>query len=146
MSMADRIAVMESGQVVQVATPVELYKRPANAFVADFIGTSNLFPGTLGSDGFHLENGPKVACALEAEGSVPLLLVLRPEEIVPDDGGFLEGSVRSTNFRGSTCLVAADCGMDVLVKYLVSNQSVPTVGERVRVSWAPDAGLLVADG
>ena len=49
MSIADRIALMDKGEVVQVATPVEMYSAPKTKFVADFIGTSNLFAGTLGA-------------------------------------------------------------------------------------------------
>jgi len=88
MSMADRIAVLAAGRVQQVATPLELYRQPANLFVADFIGTSNLLPGP--GDGEHL--------------------VVRPEAVrlVAPGEGRLEGTVADTQFQGGTSSVAVD--------------------------------------
>ncbi|MEI5672865.1 MULTISPECIES: ABC transporter ATP-binding protein [unclassified Nocardioides] len=88
MSMADRIAVLAEGRVQQVATPLELYRNPANLFVADFIGTSNLLPGP--STGQHL--------------------VVRPEDVrlVAPGAGRLDGTVADTQFQGGTSTVAVD--------------------------------------
>ena len=88
MSMADRIAVLAAGRVQQVATPLELYRQPANLFVADFIGTSNLLPGP--GAGEHL--------------------VVRPEAVrlVAPGEGRLEGTVADTQFQGGTSSVAVD--------------------------------------
>lgn len=142
MSMADRIAVMDQGEVVQVASPVELYKNPANAFVADFIGTSTLLPGRLSGGSLTLANGVSVPCGLQGPNESDVLVMLRPEDIVTGAGQPLSGTVISTNFYGPNCLVIAECGVGVPIKYLVSNQEVPRVGDATAIGWAADAGVL----
>jgi iron(III) transport system ATP-binding protein len=96
LSIADRIALLEAGRVVQVGTPRELYTRPANAFVAEFLGQANLIPGTLlergpahSSGSVALERlrvdtplGPLVALSdALPEGASRLLLSIRPEQL-----------------------------------------------------------------
>jgi spermidine/putrescine transport system ATP-binding protein/putrescine transport system ATP-binding protein len=142
MSMADRIAVMDRGQVVQVASPVELYKNPANAFVADFIGTSTLLSGRLEGGVLHLPTGVQVPCSLAGGDQDTAVVMLRPEDITVDNAGLLRGTVISTNFYGPNCLVVADCGLGVPVKYLVGNTEVPAVGDHTAIGWASDAGVL----
>ncbi len=143
MSMADRIAVMDGGRVVQVATPVELYKNPANAFVADFIGTSTLLHGRIDAGALTLSNGVKVPCSLPAPDGGVAAVMLRPEDIAVDPAGPVTGTVIGTNFYGPSCLVVANCGLDVPVKYLVSNAEVPQVGDPTSLRWASDAGVIV---
>ena len=60
MSMADRIAVMNVGRIEQLASPAELYERPATRFVADFIGSTNLLDGTVADGGIGLATGTRV--------------------------------------------------------------------------------------
>lgn len=145
MSMADRIAVMDEGRVVQVATPTELYRQPSNSFVADFIGTSTLLRGHLSGGYFCLENGVEVACSLPASGDGRSWLMLRPEDITATPSGTFSGTVVSTNFFGPNCLVVADCGLGVPVKYLVGNSDVPHVGDPTAISWPKDAGVIVRE-
>lgn len=101
MTMADRIAVMAEGRIQQVGTPVEIYKRPASRFVADFIGESNFIerralPPELGGD--------------DKAGVV----MVRPESILVSDGDeapqhALTGVLRQTAFLGSYTRVALHC-------------------------------------
>ncbi len=88
LTMSDRIAVFHHGRVQQLATPAELYERPANAFVASFIGENNRFNGTLAArDGtacrVRLSGGEEVAAAIEADLAVgaPVVLSVRPERV-----------------------------------------------------------------
>jgi len=143
MSMADRIAVMDQGRVEQVATPVELYKNPGNPFVANFIGTSTLLRGHLSSGRLHLTNGVKVPCSLPSVDGAEIWLMLRPEDISQTPAGAITGTVISTNFYGPNCLVVAECGLEIPVKYLVGNAEVPRVGDATKISWAGDTGVVV---
>ena len=94
MSMADRIAVMSEGTVQQVATPVEMYQRPSNMFVADFIGTSNRFEGIPKDQGIDVP-GLGVLPGTAPRGLVGKVnLVVRPEDVrVVASGGVLTGTV-----------------------------------------------------
>jgi spermidine/putrescine ABC transporter ATP-binding subunit len=146
MSMADRIAVMDEGKVVQVATPLELYKNPTNAFVADFIGTSTLLHGQIRAGKLVLDSGHQVPCSLSAAENIKVAVMLRPEDITVDPSGAISGVVVGTNFYGPNCLVAADCGLGVPVKYLVPNSAVPRVGDSTSVRWDHSAGVVVREG
>src|SRR5678815_5380001 len=83
LTMSDRIAVMNAGQVEQLGTPEELYERPASRFVADFIGTTNLLRATVDTDGHaRLESGEPVA--IHHNGHAPgtsIEISVRPESI-----------------------------------------------------------------
>ncbi|MCJ2073721.1 ABC transporter ATP-binding protein [Methylobacterium sp. J-030] len=106
MMLADRIGVMEAGRLVQIGPPTELYRRPANRYVAGLLGDVNLIPGQLGSD----EAG-EVRTVATAHGSVrgivaPLLaagaavvVAVRPEDLVLGDAG-LPVTVTETTFLG----------------------------------------------
>jgi spermidine/putrescine transport system ATP-binding protein/putrescine transport system ATP-binding protein len=112
MSMADRIAVMADGRVQQVASPIELYRQPVNHFVADFVGTSNLFIGQLEGGTFQsTELG-----ALPGRGargrSGSAYLVIRPEDVRLTAGAEADGPVRGVvsdvQFKGGSSHVAVD--------------------------------------
>lgn len=125
MSMADRIAVLAAGRVQQVATPLELYRSPANLFVADFIGTSNQLPGPAGGE--HL--------------------VVRPEDVrlVAPGAGRLDGVVADTQFQGGTTTVAVDVP-DRERPFLVtqSGASDAVRGSAVGLAW--EHAVVVRDG
>ena len=92
MTMADRIVVMNGGIIEQIGTPLELYDRPANTFVAEFIGSPamNLIDGTVKGGRFVTPEGTKVALAdggTAAEG-MPVRLGIRPEDFTIDPAGF----------------------------------------------------------
>ncbi len=117
MSMADRIAVMADGRVQQVASPFELYRHPANLFVADFIGTSNRIGGRLDGATFLADRfGPLPTGDRErATVTGPAHLVVRPEEVrlVAPGTGSLDGGVVETQFQGGSSTVVVDvAGMD----------------------------------
>jgi spermidine/putrescine transport system ATP-binding protein/putrescine transport system ATP-binding protein len=143
LSMADRVAVMEGGRVQQVATPEELYQRPANRFVAEFIGQSNLFEGTATAGGLAV--GDRVLPG-HGEGRY---LVVRPEEMRIADTGVLAGTVLETQFTGGTSTIAVApsgvatvSGQPVLVRQ--PGFSHVERGAEVSLTWDPATAVLVS--
>jgi ABC-type Fe3+/spermidine/putrescine transport system ATPase subunit len=145
LSMSDRVAVMDGGRIQQVAAPEELYARPANRFVAEFIGQSNVFEGEPAPGGLSL--GGRL---LPGTGS-GRYLVVRPEQVRLTPGGVpgaVTGTVLETQFAGgmSTIVVTPDdvataAGQPVLVR-----QPGPTGLERgadVSLAWDADTAVLV---
>lgn len=146
--MADRIAVLADGRVQQVASPQDLYRRPANLFVADFVGTSNRIPGRL-EDGRLVS--PELGTLPAGGATAPLgdcHLVVRPEEVrlaTGDDApGALRGRVADVQFKGGSSHVAVDVpGLDR--PFLVSVAGVSTVGRGDAVSLDWDTAVVVRD-
>ncbi|MCB0908421.1 MAG: ABC transporter ATP-binding protein [Nocardioidaceae bacterium] len=143
LSMADRVAVMDHGRVQQVATPEELYVRPANRFVAEFIGKSNLFEGVATAGG--LKVGERTLPG-HGEGR---FLVVRPEQMRISDAGVVSGTVLETQFAGGTSTIAVaprDVATASGQPLLVTQPGFPTVerGAEVSLSWDPAMGVLVS--
>lgn len=109
--MADRIAVMADGRVQQIASPVELYRRPSNLFVADFIGTSNLFGGTVVEGGVQVDQiGLLPGSPIDPTHNGSGHLVVRPEDtrLVAKEQGRLCGRVLETQFYGGLSTFAIE--------------------------------------
>jgi multiple sugar transport system ATP-binding protein len=150
MTMADRIAVMDHGVLQQVGTPLDVYNRPANLFVARFIGSPgmNLVPGTvaegargpavdLGAWGMTAPLTDGRAAALSRTGKSEVVLGIRPEELIlSSEGPGLRGTVSFVERIGARTIVhlaAADATMRA-----VADNSVPvTIGDRVTVTPSP---------
>ena len=85
MTVADRIAVMDRGRLMQVAPPAEIYERPNSRWVADFVGDINLFEGRVGADGRSVEGTPlgraHVAAKIDAEPGAAVWVAVRPEKM-----------------------------------------------------------------
>jgi spermidine/putrescine ABC transporter ATP-binding subunit len=155
LSMADRVALLRDGRVVQAGTPRDLYDEPANSFVADLIGEANVLPGVLAADGAEivlrtasglvLRGTPIGAAAVpgtEAE------LVVRPTDVrlcSPGDG--IPARVTETVYAGETVAVLVDLdGGHELVARLSTAGMAWSVGDRVAVSWpAAQARLFPAE-
>jgi spermidine/putrescine transport system ATP-binding protein/putrescine transport system ATP-binding protein len=145
MSIADRIALMDKGEVVQIATPVEMYSAPKTKFVADFIGTSNLFAGTLGAGSISVKGTSLPTPATQLSVGSNAVLVIRPEDIQLGSTGSLSGTLVSSNFYGGSSLLFIDCGFDQLVKVSCALNQVPPVGSTCHLSWSPADSILLAD-
>ena len=155
MSMADRIAVMHEGRVQQVADPVTLYTRPANVFVADFIGSGTLIPGIARGDGARTAFTADVAGNPELPSINPnnvtgaSTLMLRPEHVhVHTDTGAaaLAGTVVETHFYGGSSVTAVQvAGLDTPV--ITRQPGAPShhVGEAVALSWNADDAIILTD-
>ena len=145
MSIADRIALMDKGEVVQIATPVEMYSAPKTKFVADFIGTSNLFAGALTSGSITVKGKSLPTPATQLAAGTKAVLVVRPEDIELGTNGTISGTRVSSNFYGGSSLLFVNCGFDQLVKVSCALNQVPPVGSVCNLSWNPSDSILLAD-
>jgi iron(III) transport system ATP-binding protein len=107
LSMADRIVVMNTGFIEQVGAPLEIYRDPATAFVADFIGTMNFFPATVTGPGKVRLGDTEVRCSTGDHGKgTKATLAIRPEDFIVHEGGgdsenTVEARVHLLDFLGS---------------------------------------------
>ncbi len=137
LTMSDKVVVMTDGAVQQYGTPKKIYDEPANAFVADFIGESNILSGVMKKD-FCVEFcGAEFKCLDKGFGKDERVdLVVRPEDIAIDaKRGMLEGKVVSTVFKGTYYemeILAAD------YQFTVQNTVERAVGETVWLSVEPN--------
>jgi len=144
MSMADKIAVMNQGVIEQLASPREIYERPASLFVADFIGSPAMnFLDTrsslaIGSDCLFID-GVKVTIPVsrEAIAESDLVLGVRPEHVRLDDSASFRGEVFGVEYLGTTQIVSVttDRGM---VRARVGADRRASIGDRVGLSFKPD--------
>ena len=103
LTMSDTIVVMKDGIIQQIGTPEDIYNEPKNAFVADFIGESNILSGIMKQDFLVEFCNHKFDCVDKGfEINEPVDVVIRPEdiEIFSNDSGKLEGIVESITFKG----------------------------------------------
>jgi len=103
LAMSDTVVVMDSGVIQQIGTPEEIYNEPVNAFVADFIGESNILDGVMIQDGVVEIFGKKFACLDSGfDPNEPVDVVIRPEDIdiVDIKDGMLTGTVTNITFKG----------------------------------------------
>jgi spermidine/putrescine transport system ATP-binding protein len=103
LTMSDTIAVMSSGRIHQIGDPKRIYDEPKNAFVADFIGESNILEGAMLADGLVEMAGRKFTCVDEGfQKNEAVDVVVRPEDIaiMDEDAGMLKGAVESVIFKG----------------------------------------------
>ncbi len=103
LSMSDTIAVMKDGKVQQIGSPIDIYNEPKNAFVADFIGESNILQGTMLKDYYVHFHGRVFECVeFGFNDGETVDVVVRPEDIqiVKADAGMLTGDVEAVTFKG----------------------------------------------
>ena len=146
LSMADRVGVMRAGKLEQVAAPDELYDRPATAFVAEFVGTMNRLPGSLGSDGRSVTVlGSTVPVQDGGPSSGPVTVLVRPENltVAPAEGG--NGIVFLRTFLGATSRITVLLSGDlqVLVDVPSTHAAAMTPGASVAVGIPSDPVLVV---
>jgi len=157
LTMSDRIAVMSRGRVEQIGTPEEIYHSPASIFVAGFIGSANLLPGSLstagGSPAVVLDSGRRLSvnAGSDARDGDPVTLMLRPERLnaVPagtDDGRSVEGTIQHAIFAGSTVrLVVHTSDHMELIATVEADDDLPPLhtGSPITLRWSADAGYLL---
>ena len=143
LAISDRVGVMSNGRLEQLATPIDVYRHPASAFVARFVGSMNELPGIVAGPGSVRVGGVVLTVAtnsgLRADAAVTVLV--RPEDLAiaagDDRGGLsLAGTVTATTFQGASTVVTARLdGIDRLVAVHVTGAgAAPGAGQRVHVS------------
>lgn len=154
LTLSDRIAVMHEGKLLQVDSPEQLYENPANRFVADFIGQTNLLEGTIeDSHTVCLANGSRIEVINDKAKGAKVAVSLRPERVNLHargehiEGSSLDGVISSVTYRGTahSYRVAMDW-MEIEVRA----ENRPSRGhyergDEVCISWHPDGIWLVED-
>ena len=139
LSMSDTVVVMSEGRIQQIGTPVDIYNEPENAFVADFIGESNILDGVMLEDNKVRFHGHVFTCV---DGGFapkePVDVVVRPEDvdIVPEDKGMLKGVVTSVTFLGVHYEIIVDING---FKWMIQTTDFVDVDEHIGLYIEPDA-------
>jgi putative spermidine/putrescine transport system ATP-binding protein len=163
LAMSDRIAILNLGRVEQLGTGEDLYERPASVFVADFIGESNIFRGQYSRDGTGgvLVSGSSTwrigstAMSGRMLGDGAAALVLRPEHFrveaadqpADPERNAADATVTEVLYLGATRkiqLVLGD-GRPAVGREGAASGRAWQAGDEVRISWAPNDGVLVSD-
>ncbi len=139
LSMSDTIVVMDSGVIQQIGTPTDIYNEPKNAFVADFIGESNIIEGVMRADFWVEMAGHKFKCldkGFDVDEEVDV--VVRPEDvdIVPVDSAMISGVVTSTTFKGDYYEIIVEIKG---FKWMIESTRHYSVGETIGLNIEPDA-------
>ena len=138
LTMSDTVVVMDKGRIQQIGTPEDIYNEPKNAFVADFIGESNILNGTMVRDNVVKMYGKEFPCL---DGGFapnePVDVVIRPEDIdiVPVEQGQLVGTVTNVTFKGMQYDIIVDFRG---FKWLIQTTDHSPVGARIGVKIDPD--------
>ena len=138
LAMSDTVVVMDRGRIQQIGTPEDIYNEPKNAFVADFIGESNILDGIMRADYVVEFFGRKFRCLDKGFAKdEPVDVVIRPEDvdIVPPDNGHLCGTVTSVTFKG----VHYDTIVDFKgFKWLIQTTDLHRPGEYIGIKLTPN--------
>ena len=139
LSMSDTVVVMDNGRIQQIGTPLDIYNEPENAFVADFIGESNIIDGIMLED-FKVSIAGKTFDCLDKGFSKnePVDVVIRPEDVdvVPVEKGMISGSVTSVTFKGVHFEIIVDING---FKWMIQTTDFVPSGETIGLFIEPDA-------
>ncbi|MBE6710769.1 MAG: ABC transporter ATP-binding protein [Ruminococcaceae bacterium] len=139
LSMSDTVVVMNEGKIQQIGSPIDIYNEPENAFVADFIGESNILDGVMKADYRASFSGKTFDCLDSGFApNEPVDVVVRPEDvdIVTPDKGMLQGIVTSVTFLGVHFEIIVDIGG---FKWMIQTTDEHHEGEEVGLFIEPDA-------
>ena len=150
MTMADTIAVMNNGHIEQLGSPDDLYEHPRTAFVAGFLGVSNLLQGTAVGDGLVRVDGAelRVPRSALAGRSGAVAVGIRPEKIRLADGGEnrLTGTIKERAYIGVSTLYIVDTAPGRVMVYVQNADpgvSSLAEGDTATLSWSPEATFVV---
>jgi spermidine/putrescine transport system ATP-binding protein len=149
MTMADSIAVMNAGKIEQLGTPTELYETPRTAFVAGFLGISNLLAGIADGNGtVRLSDGTAVRVPALGGRTGEVSVGVRPEKVRLGEGGenSLAGEVRESAYIGVSTQYVVETPSGAITLYVQNAEpgaATARPGDRVTLSWSPDATFVV---
>jgi spermidine/putrescine transport system ATP-binding protein len=155
LTMSDRIAVMNDGVLQQCGRPEEIYERPANAFVAGFIGISNLLAGRVEDHSVRLDTGQLIPANVGGDysGGERVFISVRPEKLRLNAGqgsdARVEGTLVETVYLGTATQYLVELAPGVRLTAIESNSQLveaeqrPARGSRVTVSWFPSHGRVL---
>ena len=137
--MSDIVVVMANGRIQQIGSPTDIYNEPENAFVADFIGESNIVDGVMLDDYKVRFSGHTFDCVDKGfEKNQKVDVVIRPEDVdvVTPDKGMLEGLVTSVTFKGVHWEIIIDIGG---FKWMIQTTDFVAEGEHIGLYIEPEA-------
>lgn len=162
MVLSSRIGVMSAGEIVQVGTPREIYEFPKNRFVADFIGSVNIFEGRIAEDGENhvIVASPEAGLGIYVPHAISgvvgqkVAVAVRPEKVQISKGDLgdlrnkLSGTIDEIAYMGNSSVYQIRLDSGKLVRVNQSNltcseESALTYGDRVSLGWAGSAGVVV---
>jgi len=150
LAIADRVGVMRDGRIEQLASPTEVYSRPATSFVAEFVGLTNRLAGTV-SGGTVTVRGRDLPLVDLSTPPGPATALVRPEAVSlasdsSGESGPLTGTVIATTFLGATSRITVDLGdATILAQLPTSDVTALSAGSRVALYIRPDPVLVSAD-
>lgn len=139
LSMSDTVVVMKDGTIQQIGTPIDIYNEPKNAFVADFIGESNIIDGVMLRDYLVQFAGLDFNCVDRGFAEMePVDVVVRPEDIqvVAEDESKLKGEVKAVTFKGVHYEMLID---STAFRWKIHSTEMAPVGAKVGLKILPDA-------
>lgn len=144
LTMSDTIIVMKDGVIQQIGTPIDIYNEPKNAYVADFIGESNIIPGTMNKD-LEVTFAEKAFECVDplfpefTKGKEnPVDVVIRPEDIYVKEEGpdYINGTVQSIVFKGVHYEIMVES--DNKIMWMIHDVDPVVIGQRVGLTFDPD--------
>ena len=139
LSMSDTVVVMDNGVIQQIGTPEDIYNEPINAFVADFIGESNIIDGKMVDDYKVSLDGVLFECVDKGFAkNEPVDVVIRPEDVdvVAPEQGMLKATVTAVTFKGVHFEIIADVNG---FKWMIQSTDISHVGDNIGLYIEPDA-------
>lgn len=136
--MSDTVVVMNRGEIQQIGSPIDIYNEPKNAFVADFIGESNIIDGIMVEDKVLKMYGRSFPCLDSGFGKNEAVdVVVRPEDIdiVPVDQGQMNGTIDEVTFKGMQYDIIVDFQG---FKWLIQTTDYSPMGQKIGVKIDPD--------
>lgn len=153
LAMSDRVAVMHEGRIRQVSAPQDIYRRPADLFVASFVGEVNLIPAKLRSGIVYGPAGERLPAARCPEAERDATLCVRPEHLrlemtVAETAGGIQGRIVDVTFVGDATILEfrSDSGLQLKSKVLnVSAEEMPAIGNACFASWAANDATILTE-
>ncbi len=145
LTMSDKIVVMSEGEIQQIGTPEDIYNEPKNAFVADFIGESNIFGGIMTGKLTTRFCGGEFVCVDDVPEGTHITAVVRPEdvEITKPENGTIRGVVTAVIFKGMHYEITIQSGKNEIVARSTKSAN---VGDRVGICLEPDGiHIMIAE-